>query len=149
MLDAVAAAFGPVGRLIEQSRFKAALAEAMSASTAVNQYISEQAPWSVIKADRARAATILNVALRCVDGLKVLFTPFLPFSSQKLHELMGYDDVLSGPLEFREVEEEEGARHTVLTGDYTGWRRGWGPTDLPAGQRLREPEPLFKKLDPV
>ncbi|TMK69072.1 MAG: methionine--tRNA ligase [Actinobacteria bacterium] len=149
VLDAVAAAFGPVGRLIEQSRFKAALAEAMSASTAVNQYISEQAPWSVIKADRARAATILNVALRCVDGLKVLFTPFLPFSSQKLHELMGYDDVLSGPLEFREVEEEEGARHTVLTGDYSGWRRGWGPTDLPAGQRLREPEPLFKKLDPV
>jgi methionyl-tRNA synthetase len=147
-LDAVAAAFEPVGRLIEQSRFKAALAEAMGASTVINQYISEQAPWSVIKDDRARAATILNVALRCVDGLKVLLTPFLPFSSQRLHELLGYEDVVAGPLGFREVEED-GTSHTVLTGDYAPWRTGWGPSDLPAGQRLREPAPLFKKLDPL
>jgi hypothetical protein len=48
----------------------------------------------------------------------------------------------------REVDED-GSTHTVLTGDYTGWRTGWGPTDLRAGQRLREPAPLFKKLDPV
>src|SRR5438093_10030327 len=52
VVNGVAAAFDPVGRLIEQSRFKAALAEAMSASTLANQYISEQAPWSVIKGDR-------------------------------------------------------------------------------------------------
>jgi methionyl-tRNA synthetase len=148
-LDAVAGAFDAVGRLIEQSRFKAALAEAMSASTVANQYISEQAPWSVIKDDRARAATILNVALQCVDSLKVLFTPFLPFSSQTLHELLGYEDVLAGPLDFREVTEEDGETHAILTGDYGSWRRGWGPTELPAGQRLREPVPLFKKLDPL
>jgi methionyl-tRNA synthetase len=149
LLEGVAAAFGPVGALIEQSRFKAALAEAMSASTLANQYISEQAPWAVIKDDRERAATILNVALRAVDSLKVLFTPFLPFSSQMVHELLGYEDVLSGPLEFRDVDEGEGATHTILTGDYADWRRGWGPTELPAGQKLREPAPLFKKLDPV
>ena len=148
-LDGVASAFSPVGELIEQSRFKAALAEAMAASTLVNQYISEQAPWSVIKSDRDRAATILNVALRCVDSLKVLFTPFLPFSSQRLHELLGYDDVLAGQLGFRDVTEEDGSTHTILTGDYRTWRRGWGPTKLPAGQGLREPAPLFKKLDPV
>jgi methionyl-tRNA synthetase len=61
---------------------------------------------------------------------------------------MGYDDVLAGRLELRDVAEEDGA-HTILTGDYGDWRRGWGPTDLPAGQPLREPAPLFKKLDPV
>ena len=148
-LDGVAAAFGAVGELIAQSRFKAALAEAMSASTLANQYVSEQAPWVVIKEDRDRAATILNVTLRCVDNLKVLFAPFLPFSSQRLHELLGYDDVLAGPLEFRDVTEADGSAHTILTGDYGGWRRGWGPTELPAGQELREPVPLFKKLDPV
>src|SRR5262249_50274070 len=117
--------------------------------TVANQYISEQAPWSVIKEDRVRAATILNVALRCVDSLNVLFTPFLPFSSQKLHELLGYDDVLAGQLDFRNVSEEGGETHAVLTGDYGSWRRGGGPTDLPVGQRLLEPVPLFKKLDPV
>jgi methionyl-tRNA synthetase len=149
VLAGVEAAFDAVGALIEQSRFKAALAEAMRASTLANQYISEQAPWATIKDDRERAATVLNVALRCVDSLKVLFTPFLPFTSQRVHELLGYDDVLTGPLEFRDVTEPGGGTHTFLTGDYAGWRKGWGPTDLPAGQKLREPSPLFEKLDPV
>jgi methionyl-tRNA synthetase len=149
VLAGVDAAFDVVGGLIEQSRFKAALAEAMRASTFANQYISDQAPWSTIKTDRGRAATVLHVAVRCVDSLKVLFTPFLPFASQRVHELLGYDDVLAGPLEFRDVSGENDDPHTILTGRYGEWRRGWGPTDLAEGQRLREPAPLFKKLDPV
>ena len=48
----------------------------------------------------------------------------------------------------REIEEEGGERHMVLTGDYTDWVQSWEPSALPAGQKLREPEPLFKKLDP-
>jgi methionyl-tRNA synthetase len=149
VLDGVARVFETVGELIEQSRFRAALAEAMRASTLANQYISEQAPWSVIKTDRARAATILNVALRCVDSLKVVFTPFLPFSSQAVHRLLGYDDEIAGALEFLEIAEDDGHRHTILTGTYETWRRGWGPSVPPEGQKLREPAPLFKKLDPV
>jgi methionyl-tRNA synthetase len=149
VLASVEAAFGTVGELIEQARFKAALAEAMRASTAANQYISEQAPWALIAGDRDRAATVLNVSLRCVDSLKMLFTPFLPFSSQRVHELLGYDDVLAGRLEFRDIADDHGGTHSILTGDYRGWRRGWGPTELPTGQELREPSPLFKKLDPV
>jgi methionyl-tRNA synthetase len=148
VLGGVAAAFDSVGGLIEQARFKAALAEAMRASTLANQYASEQAPWSVIKTNRERAGTILNVALRCVDSLKTIFTPFLPFSSQKLHALLGYDDVLAGPLEFRDVQDD-GETHTVLTSDYGAWRTGWAPSELQAGQRLREPAPLYAKLDPV
>jgi methionyl-tRNA synthetase len=148
VLDGIAAAFDSVGELIEQARFKAALAEAMRASTLANQYVSEQAPWSVIKTDRERAGAILNVALRCVDSLKTIFTPFLPFSSQKLHTLLGYDDVLAGPLEFRDVQDD-GETHTILTGDYSRWRTGWGPSELPAGQRLREPAPLYEKLEPL
>jgi methionyl-tRNA synthetase len=149
MLASVRDAFDTVGELIESARFRAALAEAMRVSTLANQYVSDEAPWSVIKSDRARAATILNVALRCVDSLKVVFTPFLPFTSQKAHELLGYDGVLAGPLEFREIAEDDGSAHTVLTGDYASWEGRWQPTDLPAGQKLREPEPLFEKLDPV
>jgi methionyl-tRNA synthetase len=147
-LDDVAAGFDSVGKLIDHARFKAALAEAMRLSSSGNQYVDHEAPWAVIKEDRERAATILFVALRIVDTLKLIFTPFLPFSSQRLHELLGYDGRLSGPLEFREVEEEGGDTHAVLTGDYSDWVRRWEPSDLAAGQNLREPEPLFKKLDP-
>ena len=35
----------------------------------------------------------------------------------------------------------------MLTGDYGG-APAWAPTALPAGRKLREPHPLFKKLDP-
>ena len=110
----------------------------MRLSSIGNQYVDHQAPWAVIKEDRERAATILFVALRIVDSLKVIFTPFLPFSSQKLHELLGYEGFIAGPLEFREIEEEGEDRHTILTGDYSGWIGRWEPSELPAGQNLRE-----------
>ena len=92
--------------------------------------------------------TVLYAVLRSIDNLKLLFTPFLPFSSQTLHELLGYDDVIAGPLRFEEIEEEGGPPHVVLTGDYQTWAGRWEPTELPAGQVLREPRPLYTKLDP-
>jgi len=139
----VDAAFVSVGELIETVRFKAALEEAMRAAAAVNQYLTEQEPWAVVSSDRARAGTILYVALRCVDSLKVLFAPFLPFSSQTVHELLGYEGWLSGPLEIRRVED-----HDVLTGDYGSWVGTWAPSTPPPGRPLPEPKPLFKKLPP-
>jgi methionyl-tRNA synthetase len=148
LLASVEAGFASVGDLIEGGRFKAALGETMALAARVNQYTSEQAPWALVKDDRERAATVLFVALRCVDSLKVLFAPFLPFTSQLVHELLGYDDVLAGALEFREVDEGDGERHLVLTGDYERWGGAWEPSQLPAGRPLREPRPLFKKLDP-
>jgi methionyl-tRNA synthetase len=148
-LAAVETGFETVGRYIEEAKFKLALGEAMRLSSLGNQYVDHQAPWAVIKEDRDRAATILHVALQIVDTLKTIFTPFLPFSSQRLHELLGYEGWLAGPLEFREIEEEGGEKHTVLTGDYGEWVGSWEPSRLPVGQKLREPEPLFRKLDPT
>ena len=149
LLAAMEAGFGEVGGLIERGRFRSALGEAMRLSTEVNQYVSETAPWALVKSDRARAATVLFVALWAVDSLKVIFTPFLPHTSQQLHELLGYDGWLAGPIESREVAEEGGRRHFVLTGDYSTWSGRWEPSSLPPGQTLREPKPLFRKLDPI
>jgi methionyl-tRNA synthetase len=148
VLDRMAAGFDSVGRLIEQSRFRAAIAEAMRLSGLANQYVAEQAPWNVIKNDRDRAGTILCVALRCVDSLKLVLTPFLPFTCQTLHELLGHDGYVAGPLHFQTVTEEGGVSHEILTGDYASWVGEWAPSELPAGQLLREPQPLFVKLDP-
>ena len=150
VLAGVEAAFVVVGTLIEQVRFRAAIAEAMRASTLANQYVAEQAPWVLVKTDRERAATVLFVALRLVDSLKTLLAPFLPFTSQRVHELLGYEGWIAGPLEFRTESEngEDGSTHEVLTGDYESWVGSWAPSELPAGQTLREPEPLFRKLPP-
>ncbi|HZC74331.1 MAG TPA: hypothetical protein VE220_00025, partial [Gaiellaceae bacterium] len=76
-----------------------------------------------------------------------LFTPFLPFSSQALHELLGWEGWIAGPLERRTVEENDGSAHEILTGDYASWVGSWAPSELPPGQTLREPRPLFRKLD--
>ncbi len=148
ILTAIEGGFGSVGGLIHGSRFRAAIAEVMRLAAQVNQYLSEQAPWAVMESDRVRAQTVLYVALRCVDDLKTMATPFLPHSSQTVHELLGYEGFIAGPLEFRENVEEEGAGHVVLTGDYHTWVGRWAPGNLPVGQRLREPRPLFRKLDP-
>jgi methionyl-tRNA synthetase len=147
LLAAIAAGFDSVGEHIESARFKAAIGEAMRLSSEVNQYLNDQAPWALVDSDRERAATVLNVCLRCVDDLKTIFAPFLPFTSQTVHELLGHEGYLAGPLEFEEVDEE-GEVHTVLTGDYASWVGRWTPGDLPAGQELREPRPLYTKLDP-
>ena len=147
VLREVEAGFLSVGEQVERARFKAGLAEAMRVASRVNQYLSEQAPWAVIKADRERAGTIHYVALCCINHLCVLFAPFLPFSSQTLHELLGHDGYLAGPLELRDVREEGGATHTVLTGEYASWTGSWAPAELTVGQVLQEPSALFKKLD--
>ena len=147
IIAAVEAGFDTVGELIGAAHFRAAIAEAMRLADRVNQYASDQAPWATIKTDRERAATVLYVLLRAVDNLKIIFSPFLPFSSQTLHELLGYEGWIAGPLDFRTVEED-GASHRVLTGDYASWVGRWAPSELPPGQTLAEPKPLFRKLDP-
>ena len=139
--------FASIGELLEGARFKAAISEAMRLAGLVNIYLSEQEPWKVIKVDRERAATIWYTTLRCVDSLKIFFTPFLPFSSQCLHEYLGYAGYIAGPLEFKEYTESNGSSHRVLTGDYTAWVGRWEIGELPVGQALCQPKPLFKKLD--
>jgi methionyl-tRNA synthetase len=147
LLANIDAGFATVGELIESARYKAALGEAMRLATLVNRYTNEQEPWVLIDSDRERAGTVLYVALRAIDSLKMIFAPFLPFSSQKVHELLGSEGTIAGPLELREVGEE-GDEHQVLTGEYDTWVGSWSPSELPAGQELQKPKPLFKKLDP-
>ncbi len=146
LLGEIAAGFEVVGGLIEQARFKQALQEVMRLAGLANQYVSEQEPWAALKSDPARGGTILYVALRAVDSLKILLAPYLPTSSQQLHELLGHDGWLVGPLRFETVAEERSS-HVVLTGDYAHAVGRWTPSMLPPGQELRVPQPLFAKLD--
>jgi methionyl-tRNA synthetase len=136
-----------VSVLLEQARFQVSLRYVMTMAAKVNVYLGTEQPWHTIKTDRERAGTVLYVALRCVDNLKTMLTPFLPFSSQKLHQMLGYDDVIAEQPVVREVVED-GASHSVLTGDYSSEDR-WRPSQLPPGRTLPPPEALFKRLDEV
>ena len=118
----------------------------MRLAQVVNGYLSDQAPWKLMASDRERAQTVLHVALACIDNLKVIMAPFLPFSSQRLHEMLGYQGELCA-MPRLESRSEGSDRHDVLTGDYSGSLGWWRPTDLPVGRPLPSPTPLFTKLD--
>jgi len=107
-------------------RFKAAVTQAFGLAQEANRYLDTKAPWKSIKEDRDQAGASLTVAMQAINCLKTILYPFMPFSSQKVHEFLGFD----GPI-------EEGAWDfdTIVGG-------------IKAGADLRQPSPLYTKLDP-
>lgn len=142
----VEAGFQSVGEHIEAVRLRAALIEAMRLAAEVNKYLDQQAPWFEIKEDKAAAAKTIYTALGAIDSLKILFSPFLPFSSEKLHNMLGYDYPLFGGQSLETVEDEIGT-HKVLRYKAQSAQGRWEASGLTAGKTLREPEALFTKLD--
>jgi methionyl-tRNA synthetase len=146
LLERVEAGFEGVGALLGAVKLRAALSEAMVLARAVNAYL-DRAPWfGVIKEDRQAAATTVYTALRAIDNLKVLLAPFLPFTAEKLHHMLGYEGQLFGDQRIETYHERERSHQALIydPGPATG---RWEQSHLPAGQRLHKPEPLFKKLD--
>ena len=129
MLDRARAAFDSVGTAIEGVHLKDALNSVMNLAAEFNRYLERTKPWETGKTDPERTSTTLYIALQGLNALRVLTTPFLPFSAQKLNLLLGYEG--GGP---------NGMNGGV--GDAP-----WEYTDLPAGRALPKPAPLFKKLD--
>jgi methionyl-tRNA synthetase len=146
ILQKVEDAFEPVGDLIGAAHFKAALAEVMAVAHEVNRYLDEKEPWKAIKENRQAAATTMCVMVGVLNSLKILFYPFLPFTSQKLHECLGCEGSLMGQSRI-ETFEEDGKTHDALVYDPPSADASWAPSSLPAGHALNKPEPLFKKLD--
>ena len=110
-------------RNIEACRFRAGLESAMTLARSCNVYLDKKAPWKALKTDREDAATTLWVALSVINCLKTALGPYLPFSSEKLHKMLGFAG---------------GAQEQ-------GWQ--WERDAVRPGQALGEPQPLFVKLD--
>jgi methionyl-tRNA synthetase len=108
-------------RLLYRCHFKEAIKSAMSLAHEANRYLDEKSPWKIIKQDRQASATALYVAVSVLSCLRTALYPFLPFSSNKLHQFLGFKGSIEGD----------------------GWQLR---LPLP-GQRLLPPEPLFSKLD--
>lgn len=146
VLAKVETGFKTVGEFLETVKLRSALGEAISIATEVNRYLDAQGPWFEIKKDKAEAAKTIFTALKAIDSLKTLFAPFLPFSSEKLHGFFGYAGTLFGAQKIVD-RVEANSTHTALTYDAAGATGHWEPSQLRPGQTLRQPGPLFKKLD--
>ena len=90
-----------------------------------NEYLQEAAPWTAIKTDRDRAAVIVRTALNLAALYARISAPFIPFAAEKISDAFGQ-----------------------------AWPPAWPSSDVaaelstvPAGQTVRAPEVLFKKID--
>jgi methionyl-tRNA synthetase len=110
-----------VERLLDTFHFRDAQKEAMSLARIGNKYLADTEPWKLAKTDMNRVGTILNIALQITANLAIAFEPFLPFSMEKLNEMLNVK-----PL---------------------GWNRLGETNLLPAGHQLGKAELLFEKID--
>jgi methionyl-tRNA synthetase len=134
-----------VGELLEGVKIRAALQEAFHLATTVNQFLDQMAPWQTIKSDKESAVLTIYTALRAIDSLKVIFAPFLPFTSEKLHSIFNYDRPLFG-VSYTESVTDSLGEHAVLRYHRIEGLQ-WKPSELKPGAKLKQPEPLFKKLE--
>lgn len=121
MLARTRETFAAAAAEIEAVHLRDGLRTVMALAGELNRYLDEAAPWKTLKTDPERAATSLWTALQVVSALRVQMAPYLPFSTQQLHQYLG----------------DAGSVHELP----------WAFVALPAGRTLPPPQPLFRKLD--
>jgi methionyl-tRNA synthetase len=109
-----------IGNAISNYRFREAQMEMMNLARVGNKYLSDNEPWK--NPDIERVKTILNISLQICANLSILCQPFLPFTSDKLRNMLNLDTL--------------------------NWNDASNTNLLPANHQLREPEMLFAKVDP-
>ena len=57
-----------------------------------NKYFNDSAPWKSLKTDRERCGCILNTTLQLLASLAVIMEPFMPFSAEKLWNMLNAPD---------------------------------------------------------
>ena len=146
ILHVVENGFDTIGKHIEAVNLRSGLNEALRLAAEVNKYLDVTAPWFEIKSDKIAAGTSIFTALKAIDSLKVLFAPFIPFSSEQLHKILGYTQPLFGE-QFTEVIKDSLGEHEVLRYNPEKASGVWQASQLQPGTELLKPSPLFKKLD--
>lgn len=109
-----------IGTSIELYRFREALSEMMNLARLGNKYLTETEPWKLIKTDEARTATVLNIALQICASLAIVSEPFIPFSAEKLRNMLNIEKL--------------------------GWEKA-GSILLREGSELKPAEIMFEKID--
>ncbi len=146
LLSAIDAGFDSVAQLYDGCKFRVTVQENLRLSSLVNQYLEETSPWTTAKSDIQATARSLYTALQAINGLKVLWAPILPHTSQRLHEMLGEGGTLFGTQKV-ETYQEATRSHRALTYDGAGAVGAWARTEIPVGRQLPKPAPLFKKLE--
>ncbi|UCG95167.1 MAG: methionine--tRNA ligase [archaeon] len=82
---------GEVTENFERARLREALKGVIHLAKESNAYFNNQEPWHLVKKDRGRAATVLNLCCNLVRSTAILLNPFLPESSGKIWKFLKDD----------------------------------------------------------
>ncbi len=98
MLQLIAGYPGKVSALFDCYRIKDGVTEIMNLARAGNKYFNDSEPWVTVKSDKVKCATTLNICLQTIYTLAGLFSPVIPFSSEKIFKILnsspsGWDDL--------------------------------------------------------
>ena len=83
-----------ISNSIERYRFREAQGEMMNVARLGNKYLTEQEPWITIKTNPERVQTQMYVVLQITAALSALCEPFLPFTAQKIKDLLRLESVI-------------------------------------------------------
>ena len=110
-----------VFKSLENRKFRQGLQQAMNLAQIGNRYIDQEKPWSTVKTDKQKASNSLWIGINIISTLRTVFYPFLPNTSDLIHNMLNFkNDTLSD-----------------------GWKR----KELPEKIIINPPKTLFKKLD--
>lgn len=108
-------------RSLDSYRFREALAELMNLARLGNKYLTDEEPWKVFRDNPERVQTIINISLQICGSLAILSAPFLPFTAEKLQQMLQMKDA--------------------------GWHLAGRADILPAGHAIEKPVLLFERIE--
>ncbi|MCD6565191.1 MAG: methionine--tRNA ligase [Bacteroidales bacterium] len=120
-LDEILKLKNSVENSLENYRFREAQKFAMDLARLGNKYLADTEPWKVIKTDKVRGGTIMNISLQITANLSLILGPFLPFTVEKMKEFLNF----SGG----------------------GWEKIGQKDLLSAGHKINKPSLLFEKIE--
>jgi methionyl-tRNA synthetase len=113
---------------LERYRFREAQKLLMDVARVGNKYLADEEPWKTAKTDAERTKSVMYVALQIAAALATLSEPFLPFTSNKLKDILN------------------------LTSQDSAEKNSWNDISsknalLPAGHQINKAELLFSKIE--
>lgn len=110
--------------------FRSALKILMDISTQGNQILQFNEPWKAIKEDPDTVRVVMNLCIQYVAAIGVICRPFMPFTSDKIRNLLGQKPIL-----------EKGELESLLD------KMAEGEVILKKNHKIGEPVHLFTRID--
>ncbi|HJJ56308.1 MAG TPA: methionine--tRNA ligase [Methanocorpusculum sp.] len=92
IFDKISQTMESVEKSVREFEFKSAIDGILLLAGYGNSYISNTAPWKLMKEDKESAARVLKNCLQIIKACTLLIQPAIPVSAQNMWNMLGYTD---------------------------------------------------------